>query len=81
MDMQSLLRGSLVRPFWERVALLLIFGLGALLLSGPATSQSSTGRILGDVRDPSDALIVGAAVEITDVQRGVSRTLETDGAG
>jgi hypothetical protein len=79
--MQSLLRGSLVRSFWERVALSLIFWLGALLLSGPAVSQSSTGRILGDVSDPSDARIIGAAVEITDVQRGVSRTLETDGAG
>ena len=39
------------------------------------------GRILGDVRDPSDALIVGASVEITDVQRGITRSLETDRAG
>jgi hypothetical protein len=54
---------------------------GILLLGLPVFSQSSTGRILGDVRDPSNALIVGAAIEITDVQRGVSRTLVTDSAG
>src|ERR1700723_3844703 len=55
--------------------------MGILLATLTAFSQSSTGRILGDVRDPSKALIVGAAIEITDVQRGVSRTLVTDSAG
>src|SRR3984957_13796618 len=55
--------------------------MGILLTTLTAFSQSSTGRILGDVRDPSKALIVGAAIEITDVQRGVSRTLVTDSAG
>ena len=81
MEMQSLFRGSRVHPFWERVARSMIIGLGVLLLSCPLFSQSSTGRILGDVRDPSDALIIGATVEITDVQRGITRSLETDGAG
>src|ERR1700723_4049317 len=81
MDMQWLPRSSHVHPFWERTARSVIFGLGVLLLSFPTFSQSSTGRILGDVRDPSDALIVGAAVEISDVQRGVTRSLETDRAG
>src|SRR5580698_7570475 len=55
--------------------------MGVLLATLTAFSQSSTGRILGDVRDPSDAAIVGATVEITDVERGVSRTTVTDGAG
>src|SRR5579863_1703257 len=81
MEMQTLRRDSRVRPFWEKAARFLVIGLGVLVLSCPLFSQSSTGRILGDVRDPSGALIVGAGVEITDVQRGVSRTLETDGAG
>ena len=62
MDMQWLPRSSHVHRFWERTARSVIFGLGVLLLSFPTFSQSSTGRILGDVRDPSDALIVGAAV-------------------
>jgi len=79
--MQTLRRGSRVRPFWEKVARVLVIGLGVLVLSSPLLSQSSTGRILGDVRDPSGALIVGATVEITDVQRGVTRTLQTDSAG
>src|SRR6202046_1480579 len=81
MDMKWLPRSSHVHPFWERTARSVIFGLGVLRLSFPTFSQSSTGRILGDVRDPSDALIVGAAVEISDVQRGVTRSLETDRAG
>src|SRR5580704_5211950 len=81
MEMQTLRRGSRVRPFWEKVARVLVIGLGVLVLSSPLLSQSSTGRILGDVRDPSGALIVGATVEITDVQRGVTRTLQTDSAG
>src|ERR1700691_6276096 len=81
MEILSLMSGSRVPPFCERVARLLIFGLGVLLLSRPLFSQSSTGRILGDVRDASDAVVVGASVEITDVQRGVTRSLETDSAG
>src|ERR1700723_1107778 len=55
--------------------------MGILIATLTAFSQSSTGRILGDVRDASDAAIVGASVEITDVERGVSRTTVTDGAG
>jgi hypothetical protein len=55
--------------------------MGILLATLTAFSQSSTGRILGDVRDASDASIVGASVEITDIERGVTRTTVTDGAG
>src|SRR5271163_449617 len=81
MDMRSLRRASRVHPIWEKLACSLILGLGVLLLSCPLFSQSSTGRILGDVRDTSDAVIVGATVDITDVQRGITRSLETDSAG
>ena len=52
-----------------------------LISSLPAFSQSYTGRILGSVRDQSDAAIVGASVTITDIQRGVSRSLVTDETG
>src|ERR1700722_2228079 len=81
MEMQKLRRDSRVHPFWEKLARSLVVGVGLLLCSCPLFSQSSTGRILGDVRDPSDALIIGAAVEITDVERGITRSLETDSAG
>ncbi len=54
---------------------------GILVLSFAAFSQSSTGRILGSVHDKSDAVMAGAAVTITDVERGFSRSLVTDDAG
>jgi hypothetical protein len=38
-------------------------------------------QVLGAVTDPSGGVVVGANVEITDVQRGVTRSLTTDGAG
>src|SRR5258707_15737938 len=60
---------------------LLSFGL-ALLLTCPALfSQGSTGRILGGVTDQSGGNVAGAAVTITDVQRGIPRNLVTDKDG
>ena len=44
-------------------------------------SQGSAGRILGSVTDQSGGVIAGASVTVTDVQRGVTRTLTTDQAG
>jgi outer membrane receptor protein involved in Fe transport len=52
-----------------------------LLASVAAQPQGSTGRILGVVTDQSGGNVVGATVTITDVQRGVSRTLTTDSDG
>lgn len=54
---------------------------GALLLSAPGFSQGSAGRILGSITDQSGGVISGATVTVTDVQRGVTRTLTTDQAG
>src|ERR1700735_5805221 len=81
MELQSLLGGSPRRGAPESCARALALGLGMLIFCLPVFSQSSMGRILGDVRDQSDASIVGANVVITDVQRGASRTLVTDGDG
>src|ERR1700678_3396228 len=81
MEMQSLLADSIGLRILKGCIRTLAFVLGILLLCLPAFSQSSMGRILGDVRDQSDASIVGATVVITDVQRGVSRTLVTDNDG
>src|ERR1700733_10251272 len=50
-------------------------------LSVPLFAQSKASRILGSVRDKSDAVMVGVSVVITDVQRDLSRTVVTDDAG
>ena len=60
-----------------------VLGLGLALLFAclQAYSQGSSGRILGTVTDQSGGVIAGATVTVTDLQRGVSRSLITDDAG
>ncbi len=58
--------------------------LGAFLLfmfAASAVAQTTAGRILGTVSDQSGAAVAGATVVVTDVQRGISRTLTTDDSG
>jgi hypothetical protein len=55
--------------------------LATLLFSVPAWAQGNAGRILGSVADQSGGVLVGASVTVTDVQRGITRTLTTDDAG
>jgi len=52
-----------------------------LLFSLPAYAQSTAGRVLGTLTDPSGAAVSGATVVVTDVQRGTSRTVTTDESG
>ena len=47
----------------------------------PLFSQTTTGVIAGGVYDQSGGAIVGATVTVTDVARGLSRTLTTTSAG
>jgi Carboxypeptidase regulatory-like domain/TonB dependent receptor len=54
---------------------------GLFLLSPFAGAQSDTGRILGAIADQSGAILPGATITITDVQRGEVRTLTSDAAG
>ena len=68
---------SRLKPLFRALAAISCF----LAIGLPAFSQSYTGRILGSVRDQSDAAIVAASVTITDVERGVSRSLVTDDSG
>lgn len=55
--------------------------ISASLLCLPLFSQTSTGRILGNISDASGAAISGATVTITDTQRGITRALTSDAAG
>jgi hypothetical protein len=55
--------------------------MGLLLVAAPMFSQTSTGRISGTVKDQTGGAIVGATVVVTDVARGLARTLTTDEAG
>src|SRR5665213_2531353 len=55
--------------------------LGLLLCCLPALPQLNLGRIYGSVTDQTGAVIPGVMVTVTDVARGVSRTLTTDNAG
>jgi hypothetical protein len=64
----------------KRIGILVLLCL--LLASGiSAFSQTTTGRIVGTVRDPSGAALPAATVTITDIQRGTSRTITTDDSG
>jgi hypothetical protein len=51
------------------------------LFSLPSLAQSTAGRTLGTITDPSGAAVAGATVVVTDVERGTSRALTTDEAG
>ncbi len=56
--------------------------LGVLLFCrGVAEAQSAEGRILGSVTDASGASVVGAKVQITNVDTSISRNLESNDAG
>jgi hypothetical protein len=68
-------------PCLSAVALFLLFIAIHAGLVVPAGAQSTAGRILGTITDPSGAAVAGAVVLITDVQRGTSRTLNTDDSG
>src|SRR5437879_13018225 len=65
----------------RKAAVSLGAALGVLLICLPLFSQGSYGRILGTVTDQTGGVIAGSTVTLTDVDRGVSRTLTTDDAG
>jgi len=55
--------------------------LAMLLLVAPIFGQTANGRISGTVKDQTGGAIVGAAVTVTDVARGLPRNLTTDEGG
>ena len=60
-----------------------VFGVVCLICATSicAFSQTTTGRIVGNVSDPSGAAVGGATVTITDVQRNIGRSVTTDTSG
>src|SRR5215470_9478626 len=44
-------------------------------------AQTTTGRILGEVYDPTGAAVVGATVTVTESQRAITRSVTTDSSG
>jgi hypothetical protein len=60
-----------------------VLGIVCLLLAVSVFtfSQTTAGRILGSVSDQSGAAVAGAAVVVTDVQRGTTRVVATDAPG
>jgi hypothetical protein len=59
----------------------LIFALGLFALASPSYPQANEGRITGTITDQTGGAISGATVTVMDVERGLNRTLITDGAG
>ena len=52
-----------------------------LALSLPMFSQTTTGRIIGNVHDQTGAGVAGATLTVTDAQRGIVRSATTDNSG
>ncbi|HVI09662.1 MAG TPA: TonB-dependent receptor, partial [Candidatus Binatia bacterium] len=65
----------------RRIAHVFAGCLALAVLCLPAFAQSTAGRILGLVSDPTGAALTGATVVVTDTQRGTSRTLTTSASG
>jgi hypothetical protein len=56
--------------------------LGALaMLQCPASAQTTTGRLLGRVADPTGAVVAGVKVTLTNQATGVSTTRATNSSG
>src|ERR1700681_1199062 len=71
-----------VRPMHALLGGRPLFALLALLVGGfQSYGQGSNGEILGAVTDQSGGNVIGATVTVTDVARGIPRTLTTDQAG
>ena len=70
-----------VRNFARKAVHVPLVAIVVLLVCLPLISQTSQGTIQGGVSDQSGGAIVGAVVTVTDVARGVTRSLVADDAG
>jgi Carboxypeptidase regulatory-like domain/TonB dependent receptor len=69
----------LARLFAKRTLFVIL--LAGMFLCLPLMAQVNQGKISGAVTDQSGGAIPGAMVNVTDVERGVTRSLTTDAAG
>src|SRR5215470_1387034 len=74
--------------FWEVRMRSPLKGIRVLAFLGLASvaylnlfAQTTTGRILGEVYDPTGAAVVGATVTVTEPQRAINRSVTTDSFG
>src|SRR5713101_6765946 len=65
----------------KALARVTVMTLAVFLVCAPLFAQTDTGRILGSVSDQTQAVVVGAAVTITDTQRGLTRNLTSNESG
>src|SRR5579863_4081251 len=68
-------------PFSHRPALWLTLPLLTLGLAISAATQSTSGRILGRVADPTGAVLSGVQVTLTNQGTAVARTAQTSDSG
>jgi hypothetical protein len=59
----------------------LLLGAAVLLAGQPAQAQVLYGGLIGDVADPSRAVLPGATVTVTNRDTGLQRETTTDGSG
>jgi len=62
---------------------ILFWGFAYLVFANavPVFSQTTTGRILGEIHDQTGAALVGATVTVSDAERGTTRVVTADAAG
>src|SRR5580692_6420860 len=68
-----------MHPSLTHRALAFLLALGLLTL--PAISQSTSGRILGRVADPTGAVLAGVKITLTNEATGASRNTQTNASG
>ena len=68
-------------PFLRLRTLSALFFSIFVTLATPLWAQKDAGAIVGLVRDPSGAVVTGAKVTVTDVDRGIQLTLSTNAEG
>src|SRR5260370_25032226 len=78
---EKLMSGEFGAVGWGCRVALFVLGLVLFVAAVPLFAQSPTGTILGTVKDPSGALVVGAAVTAQNVEPGTSRSISTHGTG
>lgn len=66
---------------WKNILPVLSIVSLVLCVSVPLFSQTTTGRILGTITDQTGAAVTGANITVTDVQRGITRSVATDETG